>query len=81
LFDRLALRYRRLGLHAKGGLGEVSVALDEELCREVALKEIQARFADHPDNCLLTGRSPYCGRERAGPGAACQGDTGATAEG
>jgi serine/threonine protein kinase/Tfp pilus assembly protein PilF len=31
-------------------LGQVSVALDEELHREVALKEIQDRHADHPDS-------------------------------
>jgi serine/threonine protein kinase len=36
-------------LHAKGGLGEVSIATDRELNRDVALKEIQSRFGGDED--------------------------------
>ena len=40
------LRFRVIRKHAKGGLGEVFIAEDQELHREVALKQIQARYAD-----------------------------------
>ena len=43
-------RYRIVRLHAKGGLGEVFVARDAELHREVALKQIQDRHRDHPES-------------------------------
>ncbi len=42
-------RFRVLRPHAKGGLGEVSIATDIELNREVAFKEIQDRFV-HDEN-------------------------------
>jgi hypothetical protein len=41
------MRYRVLRLHARGGLGMVSVARDAELSREVALKELDATWAEN----------------------------------
>ena len=43
-------RFRVLRQHARGGLGEVFVARDEEFGREVALKQIQTKFADHRES-------------------------------
>ncbi len=42
-------RYKKLRFHKKGGLGQVSIALDTELDREVAYKEIQNRYVSDPD--------------------------------
>ena len=42
-----AVRFRKVREHAAGNLGVVYVARDEELNREVALKEIKERNADH----------------------------------
>jgi len=61
-------RYRKVRFHARGGLGQVTVAYDNELHREVALKEIQDRFADDPENrsrfvleAEITGRLEHPG--------------------
>ncbi len=56
-------RYRRLRLHACGGLGEVHVAHDTEVGREVALKEMQDGPARDPN-----GRARFL-REAAITGA------------
>lgn len=43
-------RYQPVRRHAKGGLGEVWLAIDEELKREVALKELRKKHAGSVEN-------------------------------
>src|SRR3954452_599633 len=47
-------RFRLLRFHDRGGIGEVYVARDEEVGREVALKQIRP---DHADN--INGRARF----------------------
>jgi serine/threonine-protein kinase len=42
-------RFVRIRLHAQGGIGEVFLARDRELQRNVALKEIQQKYVDRRD--------------------------------
>jgi serine/threonine-protein kinase len=61
-------RFRVVRRHAQGNLGEVFVARDVELHREVALKEIQTYHADRPESraqfvleAEITGRLEHPG--------------------
>ena len=65
---RRACDFARFRGHARGGLGEVLVAEDRELHREVALKQIQSQYADDAEcrarfvqEAEITGRLEHPG--------------------
>ncbi|MFN9712955.1 MAG: protein kinase domain-containing protein [Planctomycetota bacterium] len=61
-------RYQKLHLHKQGGLGQVFIAVDQELSREIALKEIREQHAHDLESRLrfvreaeITGRLEHPG--------------------
>ena len=61
-------RFRILGKHRQGGLGEVLVALDRQLNREVAIKQVRSRWRGHAEarqrfiqEAEITGRLEHPG--------------------
>ncbi len=60
---RAGQRYRIITKHDQGNVGEVFLALDEEVPREVALKRLQAKCADDPETrARFLREAEICGR-------------------
>lgn len=47
-YSDIEKRFRKKNLHCRGGLGNVWLAIDQELGRRVAIKEIKPRFNESP---------------------------------